>query len=137
MSFDVFIQCYGETERVGLSRDSVRSLFPVVESDSQTGYWRVQYAPDDSCDFYIGSDESDAARLRHFMVSRPCGDERFWMALISVLQMGSVMMYWPGSPVMVAAGTRALGLPEGMVEDLGGPVPIHSTDEIFKLLSET
>jgi len=120
-----------------LSRDTVRSLFPVVEPESNTEFWRVQYRPDDSCDFYLGLDESDVARIRDFMVSRPCGDERFWSAMISVLQMGSVTMYWPGSPIIVAAGTSVVGLPEGMVEALGGPVPIHSTDEIFKLLSET
>jgi hypothetical protein len=71
------------------------------------------------------------------MVSRPCGDEGFWQAIISVLRMGSVMMFWPGSPIMVAPGTIIDGLPEGMIEDFGGPVRISSTEEIFRLLRET
>jgi hypothetical protein len=34
MSFDVFLECFGETEHSGLSRELVRSLFSVVDRDS-------------------------------------------------------------------------------------------------------
>jgi len=158
MSFDLFVQCFGETERSGLSTSDVRALFPIYEEEPRSNswlirawhslfplkgkavtrdFWRVEYGPEDGCEFYVGLLERDKKRLNDFMVARPCGDPRFWESLYSILRMGSVVIYWPGSPLVFAAGASLEGLPEGILEGLGGPVYVESGMEILKRVQET
>lgn len=133
MSFDVFVQCYGKTEQSGLSRDRVRALFP-VEKESDPGCWTVRYGPTDWCDLYVGTEGDN---LNHFMVSRPGSDRRLWYALLIVLQMGDVVMFWPGSPPMIANTEGAARLPKDMVRSLGEPLLITRTEQFLELLKIT
>lgn len=130
MSFDVFLQCFGDSEPIGLPRQRVRSLFPIVEKESDSGRWVVRYDDINSSDMNVDPDERP---LRELMISRPCGDRRFWEALLSILQMGNVVMFWPGSPPLVARGSSP-NLPTGMVEALGEPVEIENSGQFFELL---
>jgi hypothetical protein len=134
MSFDVFVQCYGDTITSGLSRNQIRALFPVVEEKSEPGCWVVEYDATNQSDIYV---EANERNLNHFMVSRPCGDVRLWAALLAVLRMGQAVMFWPGSPPLIASGGSAAGLPEGMLEGLGQPVFVDSAEEFLELLKTT
>ena len=134
MSFDVFVQCYGKTEQSGLSRVRVRALFPVGEEKSDAERWVVQYGPTDWSDLYV---DAEGEKFNDFMVSRSAGDKRLWDALRTVLQMGDVVMFWPGSPPLIASAEGALRLPEDMVKGLGEPVLISSTEQFFELLKTT
>ena len=134
MSFDVFVQCYGNTEASGLSRDQVRGLFPVVEEKSDAERWVVQYGSTDWCDLYV---DAEGETFNDFMVSRPAGDKRLWDALLTVLQMGDVVMFWLGSPPLIASAEGATRLPEDMVKSLGEPVLISCADQFIELLKAT
>ena len=134
MGLDVFVQSYGNTEASGLSRDRVRALFPVVEERSDAERWVVQYRPTDWCDLYV---DAESEVFHDFMVSRPCGDRRFWESLLSVLRMGDVVMFWPGSPPLIASTESATRLPEDMVKSLGDPVLISRAEQFFELLKGT
>jgi hypothetical protein len=135
MSFDLFVQCYGETRLSGLPTSAVRSLFPIGES--QPAFWSIQYGTEDGCDLYPGFVEEDEGKLKDFMVARPCGDPRFWEALYSILRMGSVVAYWPESPPILAVGASLEGLPDGMQKALGLPVYVKSGMELLKRVQET
>lgn len=134
MSFDIFLQCYGTMKESGLSRDKVRALFPVVREELDPAVWVVQYDDLNGCDIHVCPDGSP---LSDFMVSRPCGDLRLWAAMLNVLQMGSVVMFWPGSRPMVASGGSAEELPYEMREALGEPVFISQAEEFLELLNTT
>ena len=43
MSFDVFVQCFHNGEPAGVPLASVKALFPVVESKSDSEMWFVDY----------------------------------------------------------------------------------------------
>jgi hypothetical protein len=133
MGFEVFVQCYGKTEQSGLSRDRVRALFP-VDKESDPGCWTVRYGPTDWCDLYV---RTKGDRLNGFMVSRPCCDTRLWDALLTVLQLGDVVMFWPGSPPMIGSAEGATRLPEDMVRSLGKPVLISRAEQFIELLKQT
>jgi hypothetical protein len=137
MSFDLFMQCYGETHKLGLPVGAMRALFPICREEPEFNRWVVEYDPMNSCDIYAGLLKDNRERLGDFMVSRPCGDMRLWEALFSILNMGSVVIFWPGSPPVLAAGTNADSLPDGMVEGLGQPVYVHSGSELLKCVQET
>jgi len=137
MSFDLFVQCYGETGQSGIPVSAVRSLFPIVREEPEFRCWVLEYDSQNQSDIYVGLLKGDKEKLGHFTVSRPSGDVRFWEALFSILRMGSVMICWPESQLVLAAGASADGLPENMLKGLGGPVFVRSGLEILKLVQET
>ena len=134
MSFDVFVQCYGETEKLGLPRERVRALFPIVEEESGPDCWVVRYDDLNSSDIYV---DAESEQFKGFMVNRPAGDIRFWQAQLTILRMGSVVMFWPGSRPLLAQKSDAEELPEDIVESLGEPVFVERAEEFLELLKAT
>jgi hypothetical protein len=137
MSFEVYLQCFGESERSGLSRAAVRSLFPVIEEESESDYWRVRYNNENSCYIGVTAVASDKGMLKSLYVDRPCGDLRLWQGLISVLQMGSVVIFWPGGPPVVADDAVDANLPKDVTDGLGRPISVRSAEELLRLVQES
>jgi len=134
MSFEIYVQCFGETEKLGLPRDAVRDLFPVDEASSEPDYWKLRYDSREGCDVGVNPLEANAAKLSSFYVHRPCRELRLWNSLFTVLNMGSVVIFFPGGPLIVAQKTSAAGLPEEMIESLGTPVQVDSGEAIRRLV---
>ena len=137
MGFEVYVQCFGESEKTGLPRTAVRALFPIVAEESQPDYWRVRYDDKNACHIGVISVPSDEKMLKSIVVERPCGEPKLWDALISVLKMGSVVLFWTGSPPLVSDGGAATNLPQEMTNVMGAAKPVNSADEILRLLRET
>ena len=87
-----------------------------------------------SSDIYVDPDNEP---LKGLMVSRPAGEMRLWEALLTVLQMGQIIIFWPGSPPLIAIGTDTSNFPEGMREGLGEPVRISQPEQFLDLLKTT
>ena len=137
MSFDLFLQHFGNAETTGISRAAVRSLFPVIEEESQQDFWRVRYDRGNSCSISVTALESNQDMLTFLCIERPCGELRFWQSILKVLQMASVVLLWPGSPPILAEGTPLETLPPEMVDSLGEPKIVNTTESILALLRET
>jgi hypothetical protein len=137
MSFDVFVECFGETKRIGLSKDSVRSLFPISREEPEFDLWVVEYDDLNVSFLYSSYLDRDPQRLTGFMANRPCGDLRFWDALFSILQLGSVFIIWPGGKLTLAFGAGIEGLTDEMLVDLGPPVYVRSGLEILECVQKT
>ena len=134
MSFEIYVQCFGETEKLGLSRDAVRDLFPVDEASSEPDYWKLRYDSREECDIGVNPFEANAAKLSGFNVHRPCRELRLWDSLFTVLNMGSVVIFFPGGPLIVEQKTSAAGLPEEMIESLGTPVQVDFGEAIRRIV---
>jgi hypothetical protein len=137
MSFEVYVQCFGESERTGISRVAVRSLFPVIEEESEPDYWRIRYDDKNSCDIGVTAVTSNTEMLKSLFVDRPCGDLRLWEALISVLRMGSVLIFWPGGPPVVSDERVGSHLPKDMTDAIGPAKSAGSAEDLLRLLRET
>jgi hypothetical protein len=137
MGFDVFVQCFGASERTGISRAAVRALFPIIAEESKPDYWRVRYDDKESCHIGVIPLPSDKEMLKHLYVERPCRDSRLWEALISVLRMGSVVMFWPGGPPVVSDDGVASNLPKDMTHAIGPARSVSNPEDILRLLRET
>jgi hypothetical protein len=137
MGFEVYIRFFGETERVGLPRDSIRSLFPVIEEESEPDYWQIRYDNKNSCKIGVTSRESDRGMLKGMYVDRPCGDLRLWEGLLSIVRMGAVVMFWPGGPPVIASQDVAAGLPVDMIDSIGAPRVANSVADILGMLKES
>jgi hypothetical protein len=137
MGFDVFLQCFGESQHAGISRDAVRSLFPVIEAESKPDLWRVRYDPGNSSLVGVTPLDSDPLRLKSLYVERPCGDLRLWEALLAILHMGSVVMFWPGGPPVVSHVSLAANLPADMTEALGPVRTFQSAGELLRAVQES
>jgi hypothetical protein len=136
MSFDLYLNCFGETEKTGLTREAVRSLFPIEEGSSEPDFWRVRYGNADSCEISVTPLANDRSRLNFFHVNRPCGDSRLWESLYQILRMGSVVLFFPGGPLILAQGNSASGLPPDMTESIGEPVYVDSGEAIVGIVRE-
>jgi hypothetical protein len=137
MGFEVFVQCFGETQHSGISRDAVRSLFPVVVAESKPDHWRVRYGAKDSCLVCVTPLASDPHRLKSLYVDRPCGDLRLWEALLFILRMGSVVIFWPGGPPVVSDDAIAADLPPDMTTALGPAKCVRSAEELLRAVQES
>ena len=137
MSFDLFIQCFGETELSGLSRDAVRALFPIDESSSQKDYWKVKYDDRNQADIDVTPLQADDRRLLHLCVNRPCAEQKLWDALFSILTMGEVVVFFPGGPLIVSSEKTAATLPPEMTEGFGPPICVDSGGSILKIIQES
>jgi hypothetical protein len=136
MSFEVYLQCFGETERLGLSSDAIRLLFPVSNPATDGTYWPVSYDSLNSCDIDVGLLPNGSDRLTSLCVHRPCGDMRLWKSLYAILNMGSVVLFFPGGPPILAEGISPEGLPREMVDSIGEPVFVDSAEAILRILRE-
>jgi hypothetical protein len=137
MGFEVYVQCFGESEWTGISRTAVTSLFPIIAEESEPDRWRVRYNDKNSCHIRVTALASDKTMLKSLSVERPCGDSRLWEALISVLRMGSVVLFWPGGPPVVSNDGVASNLPKEMTEVIGPARSVRSAEDILCLLRET
>jgi hypothetical protein len=115
MDFEIFVQCVGNGERSRISRAIARSLFPIIEKDSELDYWSIRYDDKNPCHIGVTPVGSDIQFLSGLYVDRPCVDLRLWEGLLSILRMGSVVIYWPGGPPVVADQTVAADLPQDMI----------------------
>jgi hypothetical protein len=134
MGFELYLQCFGKTEGLGLSREAIRGLFPVDEASSEPDYWRLRYDDLNSCDIGVNPLGIDATKLASLYVDRPCRDLRLWDALFAILNMGGVVLFFPGGPLIIAQGRSSAGLPEEMKESLGAPVQVDSGEAIRKIV---
>ena len=135
MSFDIYLQCVAG-DPVGLSRSAVRALFPIDEK-SEPDYWSVVYDPANSCKINLTPSKSDNNLMTSLAVNRPCGDVRFWEAVLAILRMGPVILYWPGGGPLVGSAAAAAGLPAEIVESLGQARAVSSAQEIMAAIRES
>jgi hypothetical protein len=136
MSFDLYFQPVVHGEPLKISRTELRSLFPVIEKESEPDYWKIRY---DSLNIrHIGVKASTSASdlLASFHVERPCGDPRLWEALFRVLNWGPIVLYFPGGPPIVASDEVAAALPKGATGSPGQPRRVCSAVEIRKIIRE-
>lgn len=137
MGFEIYTQCFGETERTGIHRTAVRGLFPVIEEDSEHDCWRLRYDDKNSCDIGVTALASEPEMLTGLYVERPCADVRLWEALMMVLRMGSVVIFWPGGPPVVAENVNPSRLPKEMTDSMGPARLVRSADELVRLVRES
>jgi|SRR5271165_1301908 len=134
MGFEVYLQCYRDGKPAGIPRGPVRALFPIVEEESEPNYWSVHYGPADSCKIGVTPLASNHELIESLCVYRPCGDLRMWEALLSILKMGSVILYFPGGEsLLMASESAAADLPKELVESMG-PRCVHSAQEILEII---
>ena len=137
MSFEVFVECFAETKQTGLPRAAVRSLFPVDESASEPDYWRVRYDDTNTCEIGVTPLANNGARLSRMYVDRPSGDMRIWDALFQILNMGFVVLVFPGGPAIVAHQGAASVITAELTEAIGQVVCVESGESILKIVHES
>jgi len=135
MGFELFLESFAGSKTTGLPREAIRALFPVVEKESERDYWSVRYDPLNWCHITVSSMKGGEERITSLCVYRPCGDIRFFEALLSVLKMGSVFLVFPGtSPPIVGSEDAAEGIPREIAEGMGRPIVARSAQEIIDII---
>lgn len=136
IGFKVFLPSLRESEQTGRSRAAVRSLFPIVEKDSEPCYGRIRYDDKNSCHIGVTGVTPNQEMLKSLSVERPRGDWRFREGLIPVPPMGPVVIFWPGGPPVAANKTVAAKLTTDMTDAIGQPNSVRSSGDLLRLLRE-
>jgi hypothetical protein len=136
MSFDLYFQPVVQGEPLRISRIQLRSLFPVIEKESQSDYWKIEYDSRNTCHIGVRASPSADDLLSSFYVERPCGDPRLWEAFYRALSSGPIVLYFPGGPPIVANEQVSAALPKDVISSLGEPRCVHSAAEIRGIIQE-
>lgn len=109
----------------------MRSLFPVVETESEADYWFVKYDDLNTCHIGVRAVPSDPDLLASLCVFRPCSDPRLWEALVATMRLGNVVLYFPGCRCpLVAAEATVAHLPADLTESLGRPQVVSTAEQV-------
>jgi hypothetical protein len=135
MGFELYLRCYAGGQPFGLPRADVRALFPIEEKESKRDSWSIRYDGQNACRIGITAADSDGEEITSLCVDRPCSDLRLYEALLSILRMGSVVLYFPGeAPPLVASDSAVVDLPQDAIESLGRPKTVQSAEEILDII---
>jgi hypothetical protein len=135
MSFEVFLQCFQDGRPAGIPLPPLRALFPIVDEQSEKDYWFVRYDDESSCDIYLQFLDSDLALVHSLTVHRPCANGGLWKALLEILRLGPVTLYFPGdAPPLVATEHAGRQIPNEMIDVLGRPNVVSSPEEIIETI---
>ncbi|MBN2086573.1 MAG: hypothetical protein JW748_15255 [Anaerolineales bacterium] len=138
MSADIYIQCFLDGEPAGLPWQALILLFPVQTAESTPDFWQVRYDAQNSCGLSVSTLPANDTLIESLCIRRPCGDERLWRSLYTLLRMGNVVLYFPnGSPPVVADEAVTAHLPPGMLDSLGRPRCVRSGAEIEQAAEDT
>jgi len=135
MSFDIYLRCFQHGAPGGLSRDRVRALFPVDETESRRDHWVLRYDEHNTCSMSVVACASDTTLIESIAVSRPCKEIGLWNALLEVMRMAPIVLYFPGDrPPLVADASVCEHLPRDMIKALGSPRVVESGQDIVAAL---
>lgn len=131
MSFDIYLQCHEDGELAAIPRQTVRSKFPIVDGESEPDYWKIRYDALHYCSMSVSSLPSNPEMLDSISFNRPCGGIPFFRAVLDVMRLGNVVLYYPGCPgPLVAAESVGPHLPPDMIASLGQPICVRSAEEL-------
>jgi hypothetical protein len=135
VSFEVCLQSCDLSKPSWVSRKVLRDLFPVVDAESDLNWWQVRYDDVEQCDICVSPLQSDPSRVRSLTVFRPCGDMRLWEAILEIMRIGPMVLYFPGdAPLLVTSTAAGELLPVEMVEAKGQLRVVSSAQEILEII---
>jgi hypothetical protein len=134
VGFDLFIHCLQIRKPWGLPEEELRSLFPVVDAASKSDYWSIAYDNLNRCSLALSPLAGSGSSIRDIHVERPCGDLRLWKALLRILQMGPVVLYFPGGPPVVGTAEASVALPKSDLASLGEARRVESAEELLSVI---
>ena len=135
MSFEVVVQSFRHGGPAGIPRRALRKVFGKHLSEPEPDFWKLRYDELNYCDLYLSfwSFHGDPGMVTGFTVHRPCPDPRLWDALMAILALGDVVLYYPGYGLpLVVRDSVAAHMPEDMVKSLGRPLVVTSGREILQ-----
>jgi hypothetical protein len=137
VSFELYLQCFHKGEPASVPRQSVRQLFGEYLTEIERDLWRWGFDAVNSCDVYLTSNKRDPSRIQGLMVSRPIQDARLFDALLAILKLGNVVLYFPGGRAPLVADRKMVEhMPLAMVEALGKPKRVTTGKQISDAIED-
>lgn len=138
MSFNLYLCSYSNGEPSGIDVRCVRDAFgnALVREVEEFHLWHLEYGHEVNCCDVYTHPESDNTTLKSLMVSRPTKDERLWASLFRIMQLGNVVLFFPGCQSPLFASAEAVKhFPRDMIDALGEPKVISSGVEILSAIN--
>lgn len=133
MSFDLFVGCFRNGKKATFPRSLVDEYFGPYVTAKHPECLTLTF--DASSQSYLYVEEASA--IDGFSINRPCTSSKLYEALLSLLRSENLALYMPGNcPPLIANPSAAAHLPKDMVDSLGPPVMLSSSDEIPRRIQE-
>src|SRR5262249_23938023 len=122
MRFAIYLRCFQRGAPGGVCRDGGRALFSVDETEPRRDHLVLRDDEHNPCSMSVVACASDTTLIESISVSRPCKEIGLWNALLEVMRMAPIVLYFPGDrPPLVADASVCEHLPRDMIKALGSP----------------
>ena len=123
MSLELYFLPYDQGQPASFPRAELRTVFPLVEAESEPDYWCIRYDANHECAIGVTPVVGRPELVASFCVYRPCAEPRFWNDLLTVLRLGPVAMVFPGAaPPIVGSAATIAHLPADVIASMGPPM---------------
>lgn len=93
----------------------------------------IHYDDKNDRDIGVTAVTANTEMLKSLFVDRPCGDLRLWEALISLLRMGSIDIFWPRGLLAVFDDRLDSKLPKDITDAIGPAKSVGSAEDLHQL----
>lgn len=129
----IFVQCFCNREPAGVSRDQIQEVFGSYLTIEKLNKWYLYYDELTYCNVTISPLKENKDLIHNLSING--GGEKLFDALFSILQLGHVVLYYPGCKAPIAVDVAvAKQLPQDMIGVLGMPVKVCSGAETLKII---
>ena len=133
MSFDLFVGCFRNGRKGTFPRSLVDDYLGPYVTAKHPGCLTLTFDARSESYLYV----EEAPEIDGFCINRPCTSSKLYDALLSLLRSDNLVLYMPGNcPPLIANPSVTAHLPKDMVDSLGAPVVLSSSDEIPKRIQE-
>ena len=118
-----------------MPREKVQEAFGKQLTELEEELWRWGNDEVNACDIYLTFDERDKSKISSFTVERLIKDARLYDALLKILKLGNVVLYFPGCAAPLVADLKAAEhMPPDMIEALGKPKRVTTGKQISEAI---
>jgi len=133
VSFDLFVGCFRNGQKATFPRATVEQHFGPYVTRREPTCLTLTFANDGQSYLHM----EDSASIEGFNINRPVASTKLYDALLLLLRAENLVLYMPGNcPPLVANMAAAKDLPADMIDSLGAPVILSSSNEIATRIHE-
>jgi hypothetical protein len=133
MSFDLFVGCFRNGNKATFRRSLVDEYLGPYVTERHPGCLTLTFDARSQSYLYV----EDTPAIDGFSINRPCTSSKLYEALLSLLRRENLVLYMPGNcPPLIANPAVTPHLPKTMVDSMGPPVMLSSSNEIPKRIEE-
>ncbi|GLU28248.1 hypothetical protein [Brucella sp. NBRC 12950] len=133
MSTELYIAGFRHGKPAGLPVVDVLAVFGLSKEDQKGGFYALSYDHLNLCDLSVGTQNDE---ITDICILRPCGHNRLYSEVFSLLSSGPYVAFVPSGPLVAVRAEAGSDIPEDMRAVFGPPVTVSSASALKAELFE-